>query len=90
VRRFSQVSRDFFRDSLYAATLDSGIRRADILTLIDFMNWNQINDGAYDEVIALDNALLRWIWRCSFQIDWRFFQVTAINSIAHCGCDSVK
>jgi sugar lactone lactonase YvrE len=50
---------EIFQGFLYAATLDSGIRRADISDpfLIDFRNWNQINNGVYDEVIALDNAL---------------------------------
>jgi len=50
---------EIFEGFLYAATRDEGIRRADITDpfLIDFMNWNQINNGGYDEVTALNDDL---------------------------------
>lgn len=50
---------EIFDGFLYAATNDAGIRRADISDpfLIDFMNWNQVNSGAFDEVIALDSQI---------------------------------
>jgi hypothetical protein len=53
------------------------------------MNWNQINDGAYDEVIFIDNALLRWIQAVPFRLSGGSSGY-GIISIAHCGCDSVK
>ncbi|AZQ43392.1 type IX secretion system anionic LPS delivery protein PorZ [Nonlabens ponticola] len=63
---------DIFEGFLYAATLDSGIRRAPIDDpfLIDFMNWTRINTGDYDEVIAVNNQLYatdddRNLWRLS-------------------------
>jgi hypothetical protein len=70
---------EIYQGFLYAATLDSGIRRADISDpfLIDFKNWNQINDGEYDEVIALDNSLFAIDTGGTFlRLANDFFQVT--------------
>lgn len=53
---------EIFNGFLYAATLDvaSAMRRANIADpfLIDFANWNEINQDIWTEVIAFDNRLL--------------------------------
>lgn len=51
---------EIFEGFLYAATTDSGMLRAPISDpfLIDFMNWEQINGGTFDEVTALDNIVI--------------------------------
>ncbi len=53
-------SLEIFENFLYAATTDAGILRADITDpfLIDFMNWNQINTGSFDEVAATGSTLI--------------------------------
>lgn len=50
---------EIFEGFLYAATIEGGIRRADISSpfLIDFMNWTQINGNFWTELTAFNNRV---------------------------------